>query len=277
MTNIMTNSAALYFDPAERESIPVQWLDRVIELFTEHSLSPILFTASGADFSPDDCHVFGNDGDDIALWNEVLSPRKYDLIDAMRKGEIESLVLDTPQPSASSRRQWRASVRVSLTSGVFRIGVVEGLVSNTSSLIVLAHNYARQLFNVRYGIAYKMGLAQHPDSYATGGSVSTFADAAYWIRHRDEWEHREKSTNELWSEELRGARRYLMGLFRGAYPASLLSTEHVRSAALLSRGIGKLTELDSSLWLWELSDAELPEAQKILESRTVLVSQAAQA
>jgi hypothetical protein len=94
------------------------------------------------------------------------------------------------------------------------------------------------------------------------------------IRHRSEWDRRKKSPDELWGDELNGQRRHLTGLFRGAYSASILSEAHVRNADLGSHGIGRLSELDASHWLWELSDDELPVAQAMLDSRHVLVSQA---
>jgi len=60
-----------------------------------------------------------------------------------------------------------------------------------------------------------------------------------------------------------GARRYLQGSFRGAYPASLLSEAHLNAklqggVTLRTAGIGQLTALDQSHWLWELSDSEIP-------------------
>ena len=94
------------------------------------------------------------------------------------------------------------------------------------------------------------------------------------IRHRREWDLRKKSADELWADELNGKRRHLSGHFRGAYPASILSESHVRAANLKPQGVGRLSELDNSLWLWELSESEIPQAEAMLAQRKLLVSQA---
>jgi len=53
-----------------------------------------------------------------------------------------------------------------------------------------------------------------------------------------------------------------------------LSEAHVRVADLMSHGIGKLTEMDNTLWLWELSEKEIPQAHAMLAEKKLLVSQA---
>jgi len=87
---------------------------------------------------------------------------------------------------------------------------------------------------------------------------------------------RHPTADELWHQELMGERRHLKGLFRGAFPASILSESHVRAAGLTSQAVGRLSELDNPLWLWELSESEIPQAQAMLEEKKLLVSQAPQ-
>jgi hypothetical protein len=132
------------------------------------------------------------------------------------------------------------------------------------------------LLDVRYGFAYKMLLEECPDSYASGRHRTTFSEVREMIRHRRNWDKRQKTPDELWEEELYGQRRHLSGLFRGAYPASILSEAHVRAADLASHPIGELSQLDSALWLWELADSEIPTAQAMLEEKKLLVSQASE-
>jgi hypothetical protein len=50
----------------------------------------------------------------------------------------------------------------------------------------------------------------------------------------------------------------------------------VRNARLLSRGLGRLSELDNSHWLWEVAESDIPEAERMLAAQGVLVSQATQ-
>jgi hypothetical protein len=270
----MINSAALFFWSKTGEPIPKNWLDRARDVFAQYTLSPIFFTASGGSFTFDDCYVLADSGADITQFGELILARGSELNIALRAGEIEYLGLDALQPGANDREHSRVRLTISALGDLYA-GIDADLISSPIDVLRQAYKTASGLFQICYGIAYQMALAQYPDCYASGSQISTFSDALHWIRHQDEGGHRIKMPDELWSEELAGQRRHLTGLFRGAYPANILSEAHVRSAALLSHGIGKLTELDNSLWLWELSDAEISEAQRMLESRGVLVSQAA--
>jgi hypothetical protein len=274
----MTTSAALYFAREQGQSVSMRWFEWARELFNEYKLSPILFTAGGEDFLLDDCYVLAELGNDIVDdEGYVLAARGGDLVDSLRNGAIESLFLDSPRSLAGGRSNWRAAVNVSLTRGAFYVGLDENLVPDPSALLRRACGIAKGLFDVRYGIAYKSPLAQYPDGHASGFVNTSTAEVFEWIRHRHEWDRREKSPDELWTDELWGERRHLAGLFRGAYSASILSESHLRAAALTSSGLGRLSELDASRWLWELSDSELPVAEAMLESRRVLVSQAGHA
>ncbi len=153
-------------------------------------------------------------------------------------------------------------------------GIDEELFSDPVALLRWAYEIAKDHFDVRYGIAYKMPLDDEPDCYAHGSVKRSAAEVLDIIRHRDEWERRKKTADELWQDELGNERRHLAGLFRGAYPASILSDAHVQAANLHSQPIGTLSKLDASLWLWELSDRELPKAEALLKENHVLVSQA---
>jgi hypothetical protein len=276
ISSAVTTSAVLYLDWPEQGSIPFVWFERAVKFFREHGLAPILFTANDCEvFLLDDCYLLAERGQTVKFWGDTIQGRNDDLIVALRNGAIVDLGLDSPRTGATRRDEWRADVSVFSTFARVYVGADETLLSDCGKLLRRAYSMAEGIFEPRYGIAYKMRLSEAPASYATGRHLTSVSEALWMIQHRDEWERRTKTPDELWSEELMGQRRHLTGLFRGAYPANILSEAHVRSAALLSRGIGKLTELDNSLWLWELTDSEIPEAQRMLESRGVLVSQAA--
>jgi len=270
----ITTSAALYFESEDGQSILPLWLERARALFAQYDLSPIFFTASGGDFLLDDCYVLAQAGGAISKWGEVFAARGGDLANALHNGDLELLGLDSPRAGADNRGDWRAKLSVASTPGKIYVGVDEDLIPDPSALLRRAYDMAKGLFNVRYGIAYKLPLAQNPDCYASGFVTSSVSEVFEMIRHRDQWGNRKKNPVELWGDELNGRRRHLAGLFRGAYPASILSESHIQTAALLPCEIGNLSELDASLWLWELSDRDLPAAEEFLKARAALFNQA---
>ena len=275
----ITTSAALYFGPDQGRSVTLCWFERARELLTEHNLSPILFSADGGGFLIDECYVLAQPGGDIVDdEGYVLAARGGDLVDALRNGAIESLGLDSPRSVSGGRSDWRATVSVSSTFGMFYLGLDDDLAPAPATLLRRAYDIAKDLIRVRYGIAYTSPLPQDPECYAIGRSTKfTLSMFREELRTRREGTYREKKNpDELWGDELGGERRHLNGLFRGAYPANILSESHVRAAVLRTSGIGRLSELDASLWLWELSESEIPKAQALLEARKLLVSQASQ-
>jgi hypothetical protein len=277
----ITTSAALYFEPQEREAIPLYWFERVRELLAEFDLSPVLFSAEGGGFRIDECYVLAEPGGDLVDEGQVLSARGPELVTALKDGRINSLGLDSPRSVAGGRSDWRVMADASLNDGLFYLGLDEELISDPAALLRRAYQIAKGFLDIRYAIAYKSPLADDPDCYAMGLGSSTISAAKGPIRSqfRDlvrSWHdgtHR-KSADELWRDELVGRRRHLAGLFRGAFPVNILSKSHIVKADLHSFGIGRLTELDPSLWLWELSDSEILLAERTLEARGVLVRQA---
>ena len=95
------------------------------------------------------------------------------------------------------------------------------------------------------------------------------------IRHRAEGSQRKRSPDELWRDELDGTRRHLSGLFRGAYRASVLSESHLEAAGPSLWNVGKLSELGGALWLWELSESDMPVAERMLDERKALIGSVA--
>lgn len=271
---VIITSVALYFKSKQGDNIPLRWFERATELFVELNLSPILFTAGGGEFLLDDCYVLADHGHNLTMFDTVIKARKSELVKALKNGEIEDLGLDSPQTRANDREEWRATVSANVISGNCYVGIDEQLVSDASALLRRAYSISKWSFDVCYGIAYKLPLLQYPDGYASGFVKTSFSEVREMIRHRLECNLRKKTPDELWQDELYGERRHLTGLFRGAYPASILSESHLQSADLRSLGIGRLSKLSGSLWLWELSDSEIPLVQAILESKGILVSQA---
>jgi hypothetical protein len=271
-TGSITTSAVLYFLSEQYNFIPLRWLEKAREFFVEQHLSPILFTAYGDGFLFDDCYVLADDGHDLTLFGGTIQARGKELVQALQNERIQDLGLDSPIPDTEYREEWRAMVESSLVNGVCYVGIDRCLGPGISSLLCHLYRMATGLFDVRYGIAYELPHSQDPASYASGFRSMSLSKLQYMFRHRLEWDRRKKTPDELWSDELRGSRRHLSGLFRGAYPASVLSEAHIQAADLRSCGIGKLSPLDSSNWLWELSDSEIPIAERFLADRDVLIA-----
>ncbi len=272
----MTTSAALFWNSMQGERVPFSWLGPAVELFRAHNLSPILFTAGGGPFELDDCYVLADAGGDLVMWEEPIPARRRELVDALHKREIDSLVLDSPRAGAANRSDWRANVSVEATSGELYVGVDEELVSDPVALLRQLYNHAKDDFDVRYGFAYKMPLEDGPGSYASGFTRTSVSEVFEFIRNRSEWDARPKTPDQLWSDELYERRRHLTGLFRGAYPASILCDAHLQTARMHAQPVGQLSKLDGSRWLWELSEDEIPKAEAMLRAEYALVSQMTQ-
>jgi hypothetical protein len=242
-------------------------------MFSEFQLQPILFTAEGDDHLLDDCCVLDRQGRDLRCWDEVIPARASELEASLKDGSVHGLSMDSPRQHAVKRDDWRACASLA-QEGVFYLGFETGLVSNLNEASTRAVDMINRLCDVCYGTAYESTSADYPDGYAHGFAKTTLDDVRTMIRNRGNWDLRPKCPDELWREEINGRKRYLDGLFRGAYPANVLSAAHVSAADLLVNPIGRLSEFTESLWLWELSAEEIPVAEAMLEARRLLVRQA---
>jgi hypothetical protein len=268
----LATSAALFYSSKLNSTVPLSWLSRALKVFDEHRLSPILFTAGGGPFERDDCYLLADRGPAIYKWGDPcpILPRRAALIEALQSGTVYSLSLDAPRADSKDRSEWRTKLSASSVLGKFYIGLESELQSDLSKLICRACEIADGLFDVRYGFAYVMPLDDDPASYSSG---STFLP----LSKLEEWLHRRERTippiadEDLWQDELSHARRHLNNCFRGAYRANVLSTSHVEAADLRSFPVGKLSQIDSSLWLWELSDSEMPIAETMLRAKRLLI------
>jgi hypothetical protein len=252
----VTTSAALYFAGAQHSTVPLCWFELAQEFFDSCKLAVTFFSADGGGFVIDECQRFAD--------------RQSDLIGALRDNVSRSLNLDSPRSASGDRSDWRVSAFV-WPDKLCYVGVDRDLIHEPSALLRRAYDLGRAVSAVQYGIAYTSLLADYPDCYAFGYRPRSFSEFRELLRSRREGGRR-KTPDELWTDELNGQRRYLTGHFRGAYPANILSESHLRAADLRSHPIGKLSELDAALWLWELSDSEVPLATELLQTRGVLIA-----
>jgi hypothetical protein len=267
----MTTSVALFYCSDSEDAVPFAWFEQAVEIFNTYRLSPILFTAAGGHFEFDDCYLLADGGGKVYRWGDPMPirPRRSRLIDALRNGAIYSLSLDTPRADSKSRSDWRAKLSASSVFGDFYIGLDEELVGDLVNLIRSACQVASGLFDIRYGFAYKMPLADDPDCYAIGSRSLSWSEVKQWIRRRNETPQAPPTADQLWRDEHSKRRRHLTGLFRGVYRANVLSESHVNAAELRSSPIGKLSEINDALWLWEVSDEEMPIAETMLRAKGV--------
>ncbi len=96
-TGQITTSAALFCGAEDGQRVPLRWYEKALDLFRQHQLEPILFTASGGGFEYDDCYVLADAGHDLLKWGEVLPARRHDLVVALQNGVVDSLGLDSPR------------------------------------------------------------------------------------------------------------------------------------------------------------------------------------
>src|SRR5205823_2120338 len=116
---------------------------------------------------------------------------------------------------------------IGFRSGDFFLGVHAKVIDSPSVLLKAALALAADLPAVNYGIGYHRRQSNGPSFYAVGCGFNTdFSDpsAQYESRRIGEW-----------GRERRAQSRHLTGMFRGAYPASILSDDHVEAVVHKSR------------------------------------------
>ena len=233
-------------------ALPLRWLDRVRLLFESEQLPITVFSGSGGGFLMGEFHEF--------------AAKRRRLLDALERGSISDLCLQSMAITAGSVSDWDAMAFVCMSDGLFYVGLGKHAVPSPGHLLSRACNIAMELFSVRYGIGYIMPSGDEPGGYAMGTTAYRISDVKEFLNST-----RGDIPVASWADEVTGARRHLRGYFRGAYPASVLSESHVRRAALQAENLGKLSPLGGRLWLWELSAAEIPKAERILDRAGVLI------
>src|SRR5262249_47458347 len=152
---------------------------------------------------------------------------------------------------------------VEMEFGTCFLGVDAAKIGDHARLLRSAYAIAGAELGVKYGISYKQLRSEGPDCYAAGvlyGSLSNIKD---WNGANDATERRLAA----WRDDKYGHRRYLTGLFRGAYPASIIQFQHFAALERFASGRypGKVTSLvENNLWIWELTDSEMLQAETLL-------------
>jgi len=185
------------------------------------------------------------------------------LVHGLATGQLEDFTLLSLPHSKTDFADWRAIAWLARQLEVVYLGIVDDDQSTPIARLRDVFRLADGL-DLCYGIAYSLALSDYPDCYAIGESVYTVSYAAKSKEERDRL--------AAWSAELYGPRRHLSGYFRGAYPASILSEAHLRRVDLRSHRIGSLCPLASGLWLRELADSELQEAEAIIDAAGALIN-----
>jgi hypothetical protein len=141
------------------------------------------------------------------------------------------------------------------------LGIDEILVGSCGVLLEDCLSLATTIDGIGYGIGFKCPLAKSPAGVAGGIPVTALSD--FQVQNT-------RSPLRIWLDERQGEKRYLDGMFRGAFPASILSRKHVDLLARNTIVIGVLRALSDELFLWELSDAEIPLAEELLKESMLL-------
>lgn len=266
-------STALFYPAGSDDPIPYAWFERALGVFEEFKLSPILFTAGGGPFELDDCYLLEDGPGEIYRWGDPVPIRRAreSFFQALKAQQLYSVRLDAPRADSQDRSEWRATIAASSISGKAYFGIDQDLMPSPTALMRRTCEMAHDLFPIRYGFSYQMPLRDLPDCYSGGSGRTNLADALYMIRHRREWENRQLTPDEKWKKELTEGKRHLQDHFRGAFPANLLSTDHVKKADLISSPIGTLSQFNDELWIWELSDSERSEAELRLRAKNALI------
>jgi hypothetical protein len=257
MRSLVINSAALYFRAEGPERVPTQWLDRAIDFLGSLGASPDYFdVAETAPFSSDETYDFsGNQGE---------------LFDVVNQGLVQRVGLYSDENPDAPRSDWKAMASVEMALGMMFLGVDAARLSDHRLLLQFAYKIG-ELLGVKYGISYERSHAEGPDSYAAGVLQGSLADIEHWLVSEDENQRRITA----WANEKYGARRYLDGLFRGAYPASIISFQHLlvlRRCVGTARYPGRISPLvEKRLWIWELERSEIASAETLLKEGHLLV------
>ena len=248
----ITSSAALYFAPVVERAVPFRWFELAWKFLEERGLPVAYFDTSCADFPGDDAKEF-------TTW-------KSRLLNSLQRDAVCDLGLGCLPAGTDDVEMWRGRIAIELANGLLYVGVDEELAPDLTKLLRDASELARIGLDLRYGISYKASLADAPESYAAGFTVYSLPEMVEVLLGEGK-----RTRLDAWSDAMRGERRYLDGLFRGVYPASILSDAHVARANLKSTGFGKLSPLDAGLWLWEVPDSEIALAEAALDKLGLVI------
>jgi hypothetical protein len=251
-----TVCAALYFDPKEVGPISVAWLDEALRLLAQSQVPLRQF------------EVHGVPGGFVQDQAEPLPQRLDRLRAALSAGRAESLRLyaHPVDRTTSLVLCWRASAGIGYERGDGFLGVPVRPGLTFKDHLLATYSLTRLVAPCRYGIAYLRSAHLAPAFYARG-MLGNSLEAPDW----------EDSDTGGRIYRFSGETRHLQGMLRSVYPVQLLSEAH-RSARLTDGrpvaelGLGRWTQVEGGLWLWELNEEEMPIATQALERAGLILA-----
>jgi hypothetical protein len=162
--------------------------------------------------------------------------------------------------------EWEASAQIRFDdrSSVVFLGLAASWGVTHSDLLRFLYESSKAVTNWAYGIAYLHPALRGADLYSVGMGGGVVPPEGAKKTKVDSQQFQDRLG--AWFLELRHKRRHLQGWFRDVYPANLVTDLHVHAPlvgakTLLNVGLGQLIQLDSGIWLWELTTEELPLAR----------------
>jgi hypothetical protein len=254
--NRLFTSAALFYGLPDSGGVPLGWFEAVSAFLAGKGLPVQIFVANARGFNFE------------RHYNLVKYGPK--LVRALREGMVEDLFLySVPSRYEVVEEDCIAEAGLAYQSGNFFLGIDRIVNYSPSIILETALNLAGNLPEIKYGIAYDRLLSKGPFEYAVGCGTNP-----------DPFDQERERLGE-WGRELCGQSRHLAGMFRGAYPASILSEEHVKALVRENifreqseqgyAGLGRLQPIKEGYWLWELKDAEIDQADDALENSGLII------
>ncbi len=252
----LIDSAALYCEPDVPGHVSMAWLEGVFDFFRLHGLRVREYGISGTSVCAEGSYEYRDQ--DLRLHAAVRTDTVRYLELYCHSQQRGDLVFD-----------WEAAASVSLSKGDAHLGLPASIGVNHDDLLQQTYALAMSLTAWRYGIAYRLPTLRAPSFYAVGiCSLPLSIDP--------DFSEEDEERVGCWQDELLFYRRHLNGFFRDVYPANLLSAAHVNAPlgdkdTLLTAGLGKLTLLEDGLWLWTVSEEDLPKARSALHRAGLLL------
>jgi hypothetical protein len=252
----MVNSAAVYCERDAPGHVSIELVEGMISLFKRNGLSVREYGLPDNPVCAEGAYAFRDK--EPQLYAAVRTGTLCDLDLYCHSEQRHDLLFD-----------WEGAANINLLIGYIHIRLPATAGIRQDELLRQTYTLVKSLTSWRYGIAYSRSSRNAPSLYAAGvyrGHLSVN------LVETDE----DEELVSCWCRELVFQRRHLKGYFRDVYPANLLSTAHVNAQlsgkeTLLTAGLGKLTPIDDGLWLWTVSDEELPRARSALQQVGLLL------
>jgi hypothetical protein len=251
-------SAALYFDPTTADAVPVGWLDGSLELLNLNRVPVHHFETIGA-ASLDETQIHQGPTD-IARLRAALAANPVEVVGLWCRESDTDLAIRRQAVAEINSRYGYAFLGMPIEAGLYM-----------KDILLATHRLTGMVAPPRYGIAYLRRGRFSPLGYAEGFS----APSTHEFPAPEDLPTRDRIGR--WHTEMVLARRYPFEKFRSVYPVQLLSEAH-RAARLdtgrpvADIGLGTWTQLEDGMWLWDLTEGELPFARDALERSGLLIA-----